>query len=154
MSKKRASYASSDSEVSSDNSEWSAISEDDLDATETARPNARANRSHRAQKAAAYLSFPEPWQRLAYLLEFGNRFEVVQKGDRYVIVPDEAVGENYLDNKAQLLEENGFECNFHGVWSKPVVGNEMDLETLKPLGFKYKGKNDSDPFAFDAVQSV
>tara|TARA_X000001036_G_scaffold429555_1_gene460921 strand:+ start:359 stop:853 length:495 start_codon:yes stop_codon:yes gene_type:complete len=139
----------SEDEVSED-SVWSDFDENDVasdDDTPSKHPQQTHRKKHKAQKRAAYLAFTEPWQRLSFLKEFPGRFTVKEEADYYVIVPGPKVGENYFHNKKTILNENKFFfCS--GEWKKIIAGNEMNINTLQPVGYVYKGAHDNDIFAF------
>ena len=143
-------------------SDWSDADSDDLSGDSDAEKQDAAGTSsvqddnltsHKKERREVWQSLQEPWMKIGYFLELGDRFSIVERGDFYVVVRDPKQRPGYLGNKAKLLEENGFGYSerLHR-WQKRISEGRHDLETWRPFGHSYEAdktffKDEFDEFA-------
>jgi len=127
-------------------SEWSEADSEDLSGDSDAEGKDAAgtssrledNKSHKKERREVWQSLQEPWMKIGYFLELGDRFSIVERGAFYVVVRDPRQKPGYLGNKAKLLEENGFVYSeqYHR-WQKRISEGKHELETWRPVGHSY-----------------
>lgn len=128
-------------------SEWSDVESDDLSGDSDAEIYGTSGvssrqednlKGHKKERREIWKSLQEPWMKIGYFLELGDRFAIVEQGAFYVVVRDPKQKPGYLGNKAKLLEENGFGYSERQHrWQKKISDGKHDLETWRPVGHSY-----------------